>query len=86
MNDYSMYIGVGAGILTAISMLPQLVKIIKEKRTQNISLSMLFILLSGIGLWVWYVILKKYYTIIVTNSFSFIVNLLVLVFSKKYKK
>jgi MtN3 and saliva related transmembrane protein len=85
MKEYSVYIGIGAGIMTAISMLPQLIKIIKDKKTEDISFVMLFVLLSGIGGWIWYGILKNDYPIILTNSFSFIVNLLVITFSVKYR-
>jgi MtN3 and saliva related transmembrane protein len=85
MKNYTVYIGIAAGILTAISMLPQLIKIIREKRTENMSFFMLFILLTGVAGWVYYGILKKDYPIIVTNSFSFLVNSLVIFFSIKYR-
>ena len=85
MDDYSLYIGIGAGICTAISLLPQLLKIIKEKKADDISYFMLFILLAGLSGWIWYGILKKDYPIIITNGFSFLVNLMVIAFSIKYK-
>jgi MtN3 and saliva related transmembrane protein len=85
MKDYTIYVGIGAGVLTSISMLPQLIKIIKEKRAENISFVMLFILLAGIMGWVLYGMLKKDYPIIATNSFSFLVNALVIIFSIIYK-
>jgi MtN3 and saliva related transmembrane protein len=80
------YIGITAGVCTAISLLPQLIKIIREKKADNISYFMLFILLAGLGLWVWYGVLKKDYPIIATNSFSFLVNSLVIYFTMRYKK
>ncbi|MFI5129816.1 MAG: SemiSWEET transporter [Chitinophagales bacterium] len=86
MSDYTLYIGIGAGICTGISMLPQLIKIIRDKQANDISYFMLFILLAGISGWVWYGVLKKDYPIIITNSFSLIVNILVLAFSLRYKK
>jgi MtN3 and saliva related transmembrane protein len=85
MNDYSLYIGIGAGVCTALSLLPQLFKIIKNKKANDISYFMLFILLAGLGGWIWYGILKKDYPIIITNSFSLLVNLLIIGFSVKYK-
>lgn len=85
MKEYPFYIGIFAGICTSFSLLPQLVKIIKEKRAEDISYLMLFILLTGLGSWVWYGIVKEDLPIIVTNSFSFLVNVLVIVFSIKYK-
>lgn len=86
MKDHSLYIGIGAGICTAISMLPQLVKIIKDRKAEDISYFMLFILLLGVSGWVWYGVEKKDYPIIVTNGFSVLVNLLTIFFSIKYKK
>jgi MtN3 and saliva related transmembrane protein len=86
MKDHTVYIGIVAGICTAISMLPQLIKIIKEKKAEDISLIMLLILLTGVGGWAWYGVMKEDYPIIVTNSFSFLLNLLIIFFSRKYKK
>ena len=86
MKNYSLYVGIAAGICTGISLLPQLIKIIKEKKAESISFFMLLILLAGVGGWIWYGILKKDYPIILTNSFSFIINLLIIGFSMKYKK
>ena len=86
MEKISLYIGIGAGICTAISLLPQLVKIIKSKKAEDISFFMLIILLIGVAGWVWYGILRKDYPIIITNAFSFIVNVLIIVFSMIYKK
>ncbi len=85
MANFSEYVGIGAGILTACSLLPQLFKIIKAKKAGDISYFMLFILLTGIGGWVWYGILKEDWPIILTNSFSFLVNLVIIYFSIRYK-
>lgn len=85
MKDYAVYIGIGAGVLTAISMLPQLFKILKEKKADDISFGMLIVLLAGIAGWIWYGIVKTDYPIIATNSFSFLVNSVVLGLSIKYK-
>jgi len=86
MEEYILYVGLGAGICTAISMVPQLIKIIREKKAEDISYFMLFILLAGLGGWIVYGFLKTDYPIIVTNSFSLLVNLLIIGFSIKYKK
>jgi len=80
------YIGIFAGICTAISLLPQLLKIIKEKKAEDISYFMLFILLTGLGGWIWYGIRREDYPIIITNCFSFLVNLLVIFFTARYKR
>lgn len=86
MNNYTQYVGIGAGILTALSMLPQLYKIIKERKAESISYLMLLTLLAGLGGWIWYGILRSDYPIIITNAFSFLVNVVIIGFSVKYKE
>lgn len=86
MQKYSLYIGIVAGICTAISLLPQLIKIIKEKKADNISFIMLFTLLVGISGWIWYGLLKQDWPIVATNSFSLLVNILIIYFTFKHKR
>ena len=47
-------LGLVAGVLTSVSMIPQLIKVIREKNVEDISLLMLPVLISGLSLWVWY--------------------------------
>ncbi len=86
MADYSIYVGIAAGTCTSISLVPQLIKVIKEKKAKNISLFMLFILLAGVSTWVWYGILREDYPIIITNGFSLIIDCLIIYFSIKHKQ
>jgi len=85
LNHYSQYVGIVAGILTGVSLLPQLIKIIKEKKASSISFGMLAVLLAGLCGWIVYGVLKKDYPIIVTNSFSLLTNIIIVVFTAKYK-
>jgi MtN3 and saliva related transmembrane protein len=80
------YIGLIAGIFTSVSQIPQLVKIIREKKAQAISYGMLIVLLIGLACWVGYGVLRNDLPIILTNSFSFVVNILLILFTAKYKK
>ena len=79
-------VGIAAGILTSISMLPQLIKLIKEKKADALSPVMLIILISGLALWTYYGILRKDWPIIITNSFSLILNITLLTLRQIYKK
>jgi MtN3 and saliva related transmembrane protein len=79
-------IGVSAGICTASSMLPQLIKTFKKKEVEDISLYMLLILLSGLMLWIAYGFMKKDIPIVATNCFSLIVNVMLIFLRMKYKK
>jgi len=86
MQNYTQLVGIGAGICTGVSLLPQLIKIIKEKKAEAVSWGMLIFLLCGLAGWIWYGILKSDLPIILTNAFSLLVNLLIMYFSLRYKK
>jgi MtN3 and saliva related transmembrane protein len=77
-------IGIGAGILTSISMLPQLIKVIKEKKAEDVSIVMLLVLIAGLCLWATYGFMKKDLPIIVTNLFSVLVNITLLTARIRY--
>ncbi len=79
-------IGIAAGICTGIAMLPQLIKIIREKKAEDISFVMLLVLIVGLGGWVWYGLLREDYPIIITNAFSLLVNFAIVYFSYRYRQ
>jgi len=78
--------GICASAFTAVSLIPQLIKVLKEKKAGDVSLWMLLVLFVGLGLWVYYGILKADMIIIASNVFSFIINALLAFFAIKYKK
>jgi len=82
-------IGIIAGILTSASMIPQLIKVLREKNVENLSKVMLCVLILGVSLWVVYGIQKKEWPIIISNAFSVAVNITLLLccffFSKEKK-
>lgn len=79
-------LGIIAGILTSISMIPQLIKVIKEKSSENLSSIMIIILITGLSLWVWYGILQNELPIIISNAFAVLVNVTLLICSFIFKK
>ena len=84
--DWTQAIGLFAGICTASSLLPQLIKTIKEKKADDISKLMLFVLMTGVATWVVYGILRKDLPIIITNSFSLLLNICMVVLRLKYNR
>lgn len=80
------WIGIVAGVLTAISMLPQLVKVVKEKHVEDLSIAMLLSLIAGLVLWVVYGFIRKDQPLIYTNIFSVAVNLALIFFRVKYSR
>jgi len=81
-----LFIGVGASILTAVASLPQLVKLIKEKKADDISIFMYCVLLAGLTLWIIYGIVKTDWVLIISNSVSVLLNLTVFILTLIYKK
>ncbi|HNP21684.1 MAG TPA: SemiSWEET transporter [Panacibacter sp.] len=83
--DNTQLVGIAAAIITGFSMVPQLLKIIREKKAATVSTGMSIVLICGLALWIWYGIQKDDIPIIATNSFSIVTNLLLIYFARKYK-
>jgi len=79
-------VGLTAGVCTSMSLLPQLIKIFKHKKAEDISLFYLVILFVGLGLWIWYGILREDVPIMVTNGFSLVINGMIIVLGVRYKR
>ncbi|HAV03047.1 MAG TPA: hypothetical protein DCW95_07675 [Chryseobacterium sp.] len=79
-------LGLIAGALTSVAMLPQLIKVLKEKDVQDISLLMILVLITGLSLWVWYGFLQDELPIILPNAFAVLVNLALLVSYFRFKE
>ena len=85
-NNFTEVVGLTAGICTALSLLPQIIKIVKEKKAQDISLFYLIVLLCGLTLWTYYGFLKEDVPIIATNIFSMVLNIIVIILGSIYKR
>lgn len=79
-------LGIVAGILTSISMIPQLIKVLKEKNAEDLSFVMILVLITGLSLWVWYGFIKDELPIILSNAFAVLVNIILLICCMIYKK
>lgn len=86
MRGFETIIGFTAGILTSISMIPQLIKVLWKKQVADLSWLMICVLLAGVSLWVYYGILKNEWPIILSNGLSVIINLILLICVFCYKK
>ena len=84
--NWTQTIGLAAGVCTAISLVPQVIKTIKEKQAEDVSLIMLLVLGTGLALWIVYGIKRNDLPIIATNSFSLLVNITMVVLRIRYKK
>lgn len=79
-------LGLVAGGITSVAMLPQLFKVLKEKDVEDLSLMMIIVLISGLSLWVWYGIMKEEWPIILSNAFAVLVNIALLICYLLYRK
>ena len=79
-------LGLVAGGITSVAMLPQLIKVLKEKDVEDLSLLMILALIFGLSLWVWYGFLKDELPIILSNAFAVLVNVCLLISYFIYRK
>ena len=85
MNQ-TTWIGLIASILTTLASVPQLIKICKEKKAENISLLWVFILFLGLCAWIYYGILKKDMIIFISNTLAALINAGIAISAIKYKQ
>ena len=79
-------LGLIAGGITSVAMLPQLIKVLKEKDVEDLSVLMICTLILGLSLWVWYGFLKDELPIILSNAFAVLVNICLLAAYFFYRK
>jgi MtN3 and saliva related transmembrane protein len=78
-------IGLLAGFLTTGSFLPQIIKTIRTKDTRNISLMMYIFYVIGVVLWLVYGYAADDAVLLITNSFSLLFGITLLIMKLKYK-
>ena len=79
-------IGFIAGGLSSALFVPQIIKIIKEKSAEEISLVMIIIGIVSSGLWLWYGFLNEHISMIVTNSVAIFASMVLLFLKWKFSK
>ena len=77
--------GYFAAILTTAAFLPQLIKTIKTKKADDVSLTTLIMFILGVLSWIIYGYKISSMPILIANSVTLILNLLILI-SKVYFK
>jgi len=73
-----------AALLTTSAFIPQVIKTIREKDTKSLSLPMYIILTAGLLLWLTYGILIKDWALIIANSITGLLALIILIAKIKY--
>ena len=80
------FFGYFAAILTTLAFIPQLIKTLKTKKAEDVSLTTLIMFLTGVAAWIIYGIEISSKPILVANIVTFILNFLILVFKLIYSK
>jgi MtN3 and saliva related transmembrane protein len=86
MGNSTEVIGILAGVFTAASLFPQLIKLIRVKKAEDISLLYLITLFCGLVLWIIYGVRRDDLPIILTNVASLVLNVLIIIIGLKYKR
>lgn len=84
--DITEIIGLGAGVCTAASSLPQVIKTVQKRKAGDISPLMFIALLAGNGLWIWYGLKRSDIPVTVTNCFSLLLDIVMLYLHFKFRK
>ena len=80
------FFGFFAAILTTAAFLPQLIKTIKTKKADDVSLITLIMFICGVGSWIIYGYKISSLPIIISNIITFILNMFILISKIYYSK
>ncbi len=77
-------IGYFAAVTTTIAFIPQLLKTIITKKAEDVSLVTLILFITGVGAWMIYGYEISALPILIANTITLILNLLILIFKLIY--
>jgi len=80
------FFGYFAAILTTLAFLPQLIKTLKTKKADDVSLITLIMFITGVISWIIYGYMISSIPILLANTITCILNILILVFKISYSK
>ena len=80
------FFGYFAAILTTAAFLPQLIKTIKTKKADDVSLLTLIMFICGVGSWIVYGYKISSSPILIANTITFILNFFILISKIYYSK
>tara|TARA_Y100001978_G_scaffold126015_1_gene112376 strand:- start:687 stop:953 length:267 start_codon:yes stop_codon:yes gene_type:complete len=80
------FFGYFAAILTTLAFLPQLIKTLKTKKADDVSLLTLIMFLTGVLSWIIYGYKISSTPILIANITTFVLNFLILIFKITFSK
>jgi MtN3 and saliva related transmembrane protein len=84
--DAIQLLGLGAGALTTISFLPQVIKTWKSRSAKDLSLSTFLLFWLGVLLWLVYRVIEKDTPVLVANLLTLILATILLFFKMYFRK
>ncbi|MBZ9731479.1 SemiSWEET transporter [Salegentibacter sp. JZCK2] len=84
--DWTVILGLAAGICTTVAVIPQIKKAWKTKKVEDVSPGMFSILILGVFLWIIYGIIQNDLPIIAANGISLGLNSVMLYLMLRYRK
>ena len=79
-------VGHAGSLLSSITFMPQVYKVWQTKRTQDLSLSMMFIVFSSTIVWIIYGVGLTLWPVIICNSIIAILSLMLIYFKFTFEK
>lgn len=79
------FLGFIAGFCTTLSLVPQVIKVIRTRQTRDIALGMYILMVIGVFFWLLYGLSMKAISVIIANSITFVLSLIVLVYKLQEK-
>ena len=83
--DKIVIVGLLAGLCTTLSFIPQIAKIYRTRRTQDLSLSTYVLLSVGLLLWVVYGVALNQIAIILPNTIVLVMSLYIIILKVRNK-
>lgn len=80
------WIGLLAGTLTTVAFIPQVIKIRRSKKADDISISMFLIFTTGVALWVVFGIQIGSLPVTLANAVTMALALIILILKYRYRK
>jgi len=80
------WLGFIAGFCTTLSLVPQVIKVIQTRQTRDISLGMYLLMVVGVFFWLLYGVSTSALSVIIANSITLVLSLIVLVYKLLEKK
>ncbi|GBL46001.1 hypothetical protein SFMTTN_1813 [Sulfuriferula multivorans] len=80
------WIGLLAGALTTVAFIPQVIKIWRSKKADDISISMFLIFTIGVALWMVFGIQIGSLPVTLANAVTMVLALVILILKYRYRK